>query len=90
MARSKSMTKKNKRKQQNLVAKDRNLRRIHRSSFLLNEKEKEAVELYCSKYKIRNKSKFMREAVLRVVMEQFLDDYPTLFDKQDLDRLIVD
>jgi hypothetical protein len=31
----------------------------------------------------------MRETVMRVVMEQFLEDYPTLFEKQDLDRLIT-
>ncbi len=31
----------------------------------------------------------MRETVLRTVMERLLDDYPTLFDKKDLDDLIV-
>ena len=49
----------------------------------------EAIEAYCKKYKVANKSKFMREAVIRTVMEQFLEDYPTLFEKQDLDRLII-
>ena len=64
-------------------------KRIHRSTFMLTDEEKSAIEQYCKKYKIRNKSKFMREAVLRTVMERFLDDYPTLFDKKDLDDLIV-
>jgi hypothetical protein len=65
------------------------LKRRHKAGFLLNDKELEAVDAYCKKYKIENKSKFMRETVMRFVMEQFLNDYPTLFDKQDLDRLKV-
>ena len=65
------------------------LKRIHREGFMVNDKELEAIEAYCKKYKINNKSKFLRETVLRCVMEQFLEDYPTLFEKQDLDRLRV-
>jgi len=64
-------------------------KRIHRSSFMLTDEENSAIEQYCKKYKIKNKSKFMRDAVLRTVMERFLEDYPTLFDKKDLDSLIV-
>ncbi len=82
------MAKKAKRKQQKVISREQALRRKHRATFLLNDKEQDAVSVYCEKYKIGNKSKFMREAVMRVVMEQFLDDYPTLFEKQDLDRLI--
>lgn len=64
-------------------------KRKHRAGFMLNDIEMEAVKAYCKKYKIQNKSKFMRETVLRYVMEQFLEDYPTLFEKQDLDNLRV-
>ncbi len=83
------MTKKDKKKELAILNRDKALIRKHKATFLLNDKENEAVEVYCKKYKISNKSKFMREAVLRVVMEQFLDDYPTLFEKQDLDKLIT-
>jgi hypothetical protein len=65
------------------------LKRKHRAGFMLNDKELEAVDAYCKKYKIENKSKFMRETVIRYVMDQFLSDYPTLFEKQDLDKLKV-
>jgi hypothetical protein len=65
------------------------LKRKHRAGFMLNDKELEAVDAYCKKYKIDNKSKFMRETVMRYVMDQFLSDYPTLFEKQDLDKLKV-
>jgi len=65
------------------------LRRTNKATFLLNEKEKEAIELYCRKNKIRNKSKFMREALMRIVMDHFIEDYPTLFEKKDMDKIIV-
>ncbi|MCG8581270.1 MAG: hypothetical protein MI866_15215 [Bacteroidales bacterium] len=84
------MAKKAKKNQQKVISREQALRRKHRATFLLNDKEQDAVNVYCKKYKINNKSKFMREAVMKVVMEQFLDDYPTLFGKQDLDRLISD
>jgi len=84
------MAKKVKKNQRKIISREQALKRKHKATFLLNDKEKDAVAIYCKKYKIGNKSKFMREAVMRVVMEQFLDDYPTLFEKQDLDRLISD
>ena len=59
--------------------KDEKLRRINRTSILLNNREKEAIILYCEKYKIRNKSKFMREAVMTEILKRFDKDYPTLF-----------
>ncbi|MBS2098931.1 hypothetical protein [Carboxylicivirga linearis] len=80
---------KNKKKELAILNRDKALIRKHKATFLLNDKENEAIEAYCKKYKIGNKSKFMRETVMRVVMEQFLEDYPTLFEKQDLDRLIT-
>lgn len=84
------MAKKAKTKKPLTASREQALKRKHKATFLLNDKENEAVDVYCKKYKVDNKSKFMREAVMRVVMERFLDDYPTLFEKQDLDRLITD
>ncbi|MFT3737852.1 MAG: hypothetical protein QM786_03775 [Breznakibacter sp.] len=65
------------------------LKRQHRIGIILNDKELEAIEAYCKKYKVESKSKFMRETVMRFVMDHFLNDYPTLFDKQDLDKLKI-
>lgn len=59
--------------------KDEKLRRINRTSILFNNREQEAIILYCEKYKIRNKSKFMREAIITVILKRFDEDYPTLF-----------
>ena len=60
--------------------KDEKLRRINRTSLLFNGREKEAIDLYCEKYKISNRSKFMREAILTEVLRRFDEDYPTLFE----------
>ena len=65
------------------------LKRRHKIGIILNDKELDAIEAYCKKYKVESKSKFMRETVMRFVMDHFLSDYPTLFDKQDLDKLKV-
>jgi hypothetical protein len=59
--------------------KDEKLRRTFRTSLLFNGREKDALNLYCEKYKIRNKSKFMREAIMTEILKKFDEDYPTLF-----------
>ena len=56
------------------------LRRIKRTSLLFNCREQEAINLYCEKYSIRNRSKFMREAIMTEVLKRFDEDYPTLFE----------
>ena len=68
---------------------DAAMKRQHKVTVLLNDKELEAIEVYCKKYKAKSKAGFMREAALRTVMTQFLEDYPTLFHKQELDSLVV-
>ena len=60
--------------------KDQKLRRTRRTSLLFNGREQEAIELYCQKYSINNKSKFMREAIMTEVLKRFDEDYPTLFE----------
>ena len=60
--------------------KDEKLRRTSRTSLLFNTREQEAINLFCEKYKIRNKSKFMREAIMTEILKQFDEDYPTLFE----------
>lgn len=60
--------------------KDDRLLRTNRAAILFNGREQEAINLYCEKYKIRNKSKFMREAIMTEVLKRFDQDYPTLFE----------
>ncbi len=60
--------------------KDEKLRRSTRTSILFNQRELEAINLYCEKYRIINKSKFMRETIMTEILKRFDEDYPTLFE----------
>ena len=55
------------------------LMRVNKMSVLFNNRELKAIETYCSKYKVNNRSKFMREAIIGSILKKFDDDYPTLF-----------
>lgn len=62
------------------MKRDDKLIRTRRTSLNFNQREREAIELYCEKYNIKNKSKFMRETILTEVLKRFDEDYPTLFE----------
>ena len=53
--------------------------RTHRMTFLLNDQEQRAVDRYCERYRVHNRSKLAREALIRAVLKQFDRDSPTLF-----------
>lgn len=56
-----------------------NLKRIHRKELLFNTSEMEVIKVYCKRYKIRNQSKFLREAIISRVLNKFENDHPKLF-----------
>lgn len=58
------------------------LKRRHRKQFLFNDLELQAFERYCKKYRIKNKSKFLRETVMTEILVRFDKDYPSLFDQE--------
>ena len=64
------------------------LKRKHTIQFLFNDLELQAFEKYCKKYRIKNKSKFIRESVMTEVLGQFDRDYPSLFDKIDNEKAV--
>lgn len=68
-----------KKKTQIILKQREKLLRTHRISFLLNDKEMDAVNRYVSRYKVQNKSKFYRETLIRAILKQFDEDAPTLF-----------
>ena len=63
----------------NLVSK-RNSLRTHRQLFTLNDEENKALNRYILKYKIQNKSKFIRETLMITIIKKMEEDHPTLFD----------
>ena len=65
----------------------RRYKRRYRKSILLNDKEISAFEQYCERYKVRNQSQIIREALFKTILQHYDEDYPTLFSKQELARL---
>ncbi len=59
--------------------KETDLLRTSKKSILFNKRELKAIDNYCKKYAINNRSKFMREAIITSILKKFDDDYPTLF-----------
>jgi len=64
--------------------KDPDLKRINSKVILFNNKELSAIEVYCKKYRVVNKSKFMRETIISAVLKKFSDDYPTLWEESQM------
>ncbi len=52
----------------------------------LSDEEMQIVERYLNKYKIENKSRWLRETVLQFVYKNMQEDYPTLFGEHDMRR----
>ncbi|NDP21968.1 MAG: hypothetical protein GZ091_12935 [Paludibacter sp.] len=63
-----------------IPASKRNSLRTHRQIFTLNDEENKALIRYIAKYKVKNKSKFIRETVILAIIRKFEEDHPTLFD----------
>ena len=53
--------------------------RKHKITFMLNDKEMQAIENYLSRYRIKNKSRFYRETIVRHILKQTEKDTPELF-----------
>ena len=66
--------------------KDKKFIRKHRLSFVFNDLEQDVLDKYLKKYNVNNKSKFMREAIVRAILKQFDEDYPSLFPEFEKQR----
>lgn len=54
--------------------------REHRISILLNEREQQTLERFCDKYGVSNRSRLIRETLMRAILKRLDSDQPTLFD----------
>lgn len=64
-------------------------RRTHKIYISLSDQEYDAINAYCKKRRVPSRAELFRQATVRFVMGKLLEDYPTLFEKKDLDELIV-
>lgn len=60
--------------------------RTHKVTFMLNEDEQKAVDRYLDRYKISNKSRWYRETIMAHILKIMEEDYPTLFNENEMRR----
>ena len=58
----------------------KSLLRKNRVTFVLNDKELNAMEAYCKRFRVKNKSSFVRAVLMSTVIERLEQSSPTLFD----------
>jgi hypothetical protein len=58
--------------------------RVHKVGFMFNEDEYKAIERHIKKYKIKNKSKWLRTIIMTEVWQKMSRDYPTLFNEEEM------
>ena len=61
-------------------------KRERRRSIVLSDDEQQIVDRYLEKYKITNKSRWLRETILMFIHKNMEEDYPTLFGEHDMRR----
>jgi len=54
--------------------------REYKISILLNESELRTLDRFCEKYGVSNKSRLIRETLMRAILKKMENDQPTLFD----------
>lgn len=64
--------------------KDVSLKREIPQTIRFNSRELSAINQYCEKFKVKNKAKFMREAIITEILKRFDENYPTLWDDDQL------
>ena len=66
-------------KREILIPTREKLVRKHKITFMINDKEMDAIQKYLSRYRIKNKSRFYRETIVRHILKQMEKDTPELF-----------
>ncbi len=54
--------------------------RNNRISIMLNDSEMRALNRFCERYTVNNRSRLIREALMRSILHRLDKDSPTLFD----------
>jgi hypothetical protein len=65
------------------IFKEDRLRRNNRLSLMLNNREMRALGIYCNRYRIRNKSGFLRETIMKAILKRFEEEHPSLWEENE-------
>jgi len=63
--------------------KEERLKRTNRLSLMLNSRELRALGIYCSRYRVKNKSGFLRETIMKAIIKKFEEEHPTLWEEPE-------
>jgi hypothetical protein len=66
-----------------LAYKEDRLRRTNRLTLMLNQREMRALGIYCNRFRIKNKSEFLRETIMKAILKRFEDEHPTLWEENE-------
>jgi len=50
---------------------------------MLNSREMKAFGIYCSRYRIKNKSEFLRMTLMKAILRRFEDEHPSLWEEPE-------
>jgi hypothetical protein len=65
------------------IFKEDRLRRNNRLSLMLNNRELRALGIYCNRYRIKNKSGFLRETIMKAILKRFEEEHPSLWEENE-------
>lgn len=68
-----------------LKIKEEKLKRNNRLTLMLNSREMRAIDVYCRRYRVRNKSRFLRETVMNAILKRFDEEMPSLWEDNEPD-----
>ncbi|HAM11648.1 MAG: hypothetical protein A2X05_00120 [Bacteroidetes bacterium GWE2_41_25] len=66
-----------------IVYKEERLRRNNRLSLMLNQREMRALGIFCNRYRVKNKSEFLRETIMKAIIKRFEEEHPTLWEENE-------
>ncbi|MDR0939392.1 MAG: hypothetical protein LBN29_08585 [Mediterranea sp.] len=61
-------------------------KRTRRICVQLSDDEQRIVDRHLKRYKITNRSRWIRETILATIYKKMDEDYPTLFDEHEMRR----
>jgi hypothetical protein len=65
------------------IFKEDRLRRTTRLSIMLNKREIRALGIYCNRYRVKNKSEFLRETIMKAILKRFEEEHPSLWEENE-------
>jgi hypothetical protein len=66
-----------------IIYKEDRLRRTKRLSLMLNNREMRALGIYCNRYRVKNKSEFLRATIMKAILKRFEEEHPTLWEENE-------